>query len=81
MALVVLTFASAALTAALSRLRTWTSRSLTAATIALSMVFVHTPPLARLLHLEPLHLGDWALALIAGVLACLPVMIRFRAQR
>ena len=66
MALAVLTLASAALTAALSRLATRTARAVAAGTVALSLVLVQTPALARLLHLEPLHAGDWALAGAVG---------------
>jgi Ca2+-transporting ATPase len=78
MALAVLTLASAALTAALSGLRTWTSRIVGAGTVALSVALVQTPVLARLLHLEPLHLGDWILAAFAAVLGCTPLVISFR---
>ncbi len=80
MALAVLTLASAALTAALSRLRTWTSRIVAAGTVALSVALVQTPVLARLLHLEPLHLGDWILAVGAAVLGCSPLVIAFRER-
>lgn len=80
MALAVLTLASAALTAVLSGLRTWISRTVAAGTVALSVALVQTPALARLLHLEPLHLGDWTLAAIAAVLGCTPLVIAFRER-
>ncbi|MBI2161843.1 MAG: cation-transporting P-type ATPase [Candidatus Rokubacteria bacterium] len=80
MALAILTLASAALTAALSGLRTWTARAVAGGTIVLSVALVHTPVLARLLHLEPLHLGDWLLAVVAALVACAPLMVSFRER-
>jgi Ca2+-transporting ATPase len=80
MALAVLTLSSAALTGVLSRLRTWTARAVTAATPALSLVLLQTPALARLLHVTPLHLEDWALAITAAGLACLPVAFLSRER-
>lgn len=80
MALAILTFASAALTAVLSRLRTWTSRAVAAGTVALSVALVQTPVVAGLLHLEPLHLEDWILAASAAVFGCAPLAIAFRAR-
>ncbi|MEK7387890.1 MAG: HAD-IC family P-type ATPase, partial [candidate division NC10 bacterium] len=80
MALAVLTLASAALTVVLSGLRTWTSRAVAAGTVALSVALVQTPVLARLLHLEPLHLGDWILAVVAAILGCTPLVISFRER-
>jgi Ca2+-transporting ATPase len=70
-----LTFASAALTAALSRLRTWAARSIAGGTVALSILLVQTPPLARLLHMQPLHWDDWGLVVAASALpALLPLL-------
>jgi hypothetical protein len=60
MALAVLTLSSAAITAALSRLRTTASRVIVAGTIGLSLVLTQVQPLATALHLEPLHADDWA---------------------
>ena len=75
MALGVLTLSSAALTAALSRLRTTASRVIVAGTIALSLVLTQVQSLATALHLEPLHADDWAIAgigsLLVGVLPLL----------
>ena len=73
MALVMLTFASAALSVALSRLTTWTARATAAGTAGLSIVLVQTPALARLLHLGPLHIGEWAAA--AGVAAAVAGLV------
>jgi Ca2+-transporting ATPase len=70
-----LTFASAALTAALSRLRTWVARSISGGTVALSILLIQTPPLARLLHMQPLHSDDWGLVVAASALpALLPLL-------
>ena len=68
MALVTLVIASATLTAALSRLRTPTARTIVAASVASAVLFVQIPLLAELLHVEPLHLDDWAVATAAGVI-------------
>jgi Ca2+-transporting ATPase len=82
MALVTLSLASAALTAALSRLRTWTSRLLVALTVLSAVVLVQTPSLAGLLHLEPLHPVDWVVA-AAGTLAAaaIPLVADRRRRR
>ena len=68
MALAALTLSSAAVTAGLSRLRTAVARMVVSSTTALSVALIQVPALARLLHLTPLHLDDWALA-VAGALA------------
>jgi len=75
MAIAGLTFASAALTAALSQLRTWVARTVTASTVMLSILLVQTPVLSRLLHMQPLHWDDWGRVLAASILpALLPLM-------
>ena len=71
MALVVLTVASAGITANLSRLRTRTAWLMVGGTIALSVLFVQTPLLAAFLHLKPLHGDDWLLAIAGGLIASL----------
>lgn len=75
-ALVVLTCASATLTAVLSRLRTLTAWLMTLGTFGLSALLVQTPYLAQWLNLEPLHWDDWGIA-VAGGGACvlLPMVI------
>jgi Ca2+-transporting ATPase len=80
MALAVLTIASAVLTAALSRLRTWTARVVAAATLTLSLVLIQVPDAARLLHLRPLHVDDWASAATGALLVSLPVFFRTRRE-
>ena len=69
MALVALTCGSAGLTAVLSRLRHLAAWVMSGGTVALSVVLVQMPLLARWLHLAPLHRDDWALAL-GGALLC-----------
>ena len=69
MALAILTFSSAALATVLSGLRTAGSRLIVAATLLSTLVFVETPPLARLLHLTPLHTWDLVAALLGALVA------------
>jgi Ca2+-transporting ATPase len=71
MALIVLSVASATLTAGLSGLRHRTARVMVTVTLGLSGVLVQTPGLATLLNLRPLHLDDWMLAVVGGVLVAL----------
>lgn len=71
MAMVVLTTASAGITASLTRLRGQAARIVVIATMALSFLLVQTPGLAALLHLKPLHADDWMLAIGGGLLASL----------
>jgi Ca2+-transporting ATPase len=69
MAMVALTVASAGITAGLSGLRGRIARILVSATLLLSVLLVQVPSLAALLHLRPLHLEDWILALTGGLVA------------
>jgi Ca2+-transporting ATPase len=66
MALVTLVIASATVTATLSRLRTLAARTIVAASVASVVILVQIPLLAELLHVEPLHLDDWAVATAGG---------------
>ena len=53
-----------------------------AGTVALSIGLVQTPALARLLHLEPLHVADWAAAGgVAAVVAALVLALDGGAHR
>lgn len=72
MSLVVLTLASAAITGFLSRLRTRAAQAMVALTVVSTVVMVQVPALSAVLHLAPLHLDDWALAL-AGALGAVGV--------
>jgi Ca2+-transporting ATPase len=82
MAMAILIFASTALAGLLSRLRTPAARIVTFATAALSVAAIQVTPVAALLHVEPLHADDWAIAIAAGVAAVsllgLPDLIRGR---
>jgi len=80
MALTTLTLASAGLTTVLSGLRTWVARLVVAGTVASSLVLIQTPGLARVLHLQPLHLDDWGLALGGSLVAVLPLALERAAQ-
>lgn len=71
MALVVLTMASAGLTVQLSRVRTPAARIMAVATVTLSLLLVQVPVLSSFLHLKPLHLDDWLLAIGGGALTVL----------
>lgn len=74
MALAALVTASALLTAGLSRLRTRLAWGISVATIALSAALIQIPALAHLLHLQPLHLDDWGIAVAVAAAATLPVV-------
>ncbi len=84
LALGALVGASAAITAALSGLRTATARILVAGSLASLGLLVQAPALAALVHLEPLHLPDWgvvaAASAAAGLLALL-VRLGLRGPR
>ena len=82
MALATLTLASAALAATLSRLRTAASRVVSGATVAVSAVVIQVPALAALVHVTPLHLDDWAIA-VAGAAAAvsLPMALGLAQRR
>jgi Ca2+-transporting ATPase len=69
MAIATLAFASARQTARLSGLRTRTARVIAAATVGSTIILIQTPFLAGLLHLEPLHLVDWSVAIAGSLLA------------
>jgi Ca2+-transporting ATPase len=66
MALAVLIVASAAITAGLSGLRTWTGRVVTLGSLASVVAFAQLPALASIAHLEPLHSADWGIAAACG---------------
>ena len=68
MALVALVVASATMTAGLTRLRSRSSVIAVLATIASAVLLVQIAPLARLLHLSPLHLDDWLIAGLGGAI-------------
>lgn len=71
MAMVTLITASATMTAGLSQLRTGAARLVVLATALSAVLLVQVEPLARFLHLDPLHADDWLLAGLAGALPAL----------
>lgn len=79
MAMVVLSCASAAATALLSRLKTRSAWLVTFATVGISAVLVQTPWLAAHLSLQPLHLDDWLIAAIGGLLCVAGPTLLYRA--
>ncbi|MBC7143515.1 MAG: HAD-IC family P-type ATPase, partial [Rhodobacteraceae bacterium] len=68
MALAILISASAAITAALSRLRTPGARIAAGLTLGSAFLAIQVPAAAAILHLSPLHPGDWLAALSGGAL-------------
>jgi Ca2+-transporting ATPase len=80
MALATFTAASAAITAALSRLLTRAAWIMCLGTLIVSFVLIQTPRLDALLHLSPLHWDDWMLAILAGLFAA-SVPLGFEAWR
>ncbi len=72
-ALATLVLASGVLTAVLSRLRTRGARLVSLATASSAVALVQVPALARLLHLQPLHAGDWLLAGAGALFAAVPI--------
>ena len=69
MALVALVVASATITAGLSRLRSTSAIVAVTAAIGSALALVQVRPVAELLHLSPLHLDDWLVAGLGGLLA------------
>jgi len=85
MALVALIVASATVTAGLTELRTSTAVIAIVVTIGSALLLVQVGPVAALLHLRALHIDDWLVAAIGGMLAgasslLLPLMRRRRRQ-
>jgi Ca2+-transporting ATPase len=82
MALVALTTFGAALTGMLSRLHSRAARILCVTSLVLVVVLVQIPSLAAWVHLKPLHLDDWAIAVAGGTLAAtVPHLLTRRSYR
>lgn len=73
MALAMLTFSSAGLTAVLSGLRTSAARVMAGATVVASVVLIQLEPVAYFLHLSPLHASDWGLVVAGAAVVMLSV--------
>ncbi|MBK7492767.1 MAG: cation-transporting P-type ATPase [Nitrosomonas sp.] len=69
MALVTLIAASVGITAVLSRMHSRAAWYIVSLTIGLSCLLVQIPALAGFLHLAPLHVDDWLLAVASGMIA------------
>lgn len=74
MALAVLIFAGAGLTAALSRFRGIAASVVMAGALLSALTFIQVPTLSTLLALRPLHVDDWLIAGLSGVFVALPVI-------
>jgi Ca2+-transporting ATPase len=74
MAMALMSAASAALAASLSRLATRTAWIVTLATLGFGALLLQVPVLAACLHVSPLHADDGLAALAAGALASLPLL-------
>lgn len=68
MAMAVLVSASAAITAALSGLRSGNAWIAVAATIGSAFAAIQLQPVSSLLHLNPLHAVDWLVAVAGGLI-------------
>ena len=80
MALLVLMAASAGITASLSRLRSMAARVVVSVTLATSWLLIQVPWIATRLHLHPLHLDDWLIAIGGGLIAGIPPLLLARAR-
>src|SRR5690606_23553360 len=69
MALATLIIAGATMTAILSGLRSGAARIITGVSVASLALLVQVPQLAAKVHLRPLSLTEWTLAIAAGVLS------------
>jgi len=74
MAMIVLTAASAGITAVLSELRTRAAQIVVVVSFVAAIALVQIPALASLLHLRSLHADDWLLAIGGGAVALLPLL-------
>jgi len=80
-ALVMIVVASATLTAVLSGLRTPVAWIVAAASAVSAVLLVQVPLLAALLHLAPLHVDDWAVAIGGGALPAAMAALLGRGSR
>ena len=69
MAIASLILASVAVTAVLSRLRTPTARLVCLCTVVTTVLLIQVPMAGHWLHLQPLHLDDWALVVLFALIA------------
>lgn len=81
MAMVALTVASGSVTAVLSGLRTRAAQVVVVVSLVAAALLVQIPALAALLHLRPLHVDDWLLAIGGGVVAVVPAAVLAHVRR
>ncbi|MEJ2451400.1 MAG: cation-transporting P-type ATPase [Gammaproteobacteria bacterium] len=76
MALAVLCLGSMFITAGLTCLRTLMSRVICAIVGLSTLLLIQTPAVARLLHLQPLHMNDWLIAVTgSGLIAVASLLL------
>ena len=74
MALATLIMSSSAITLVLSGLHGWPARLVPLGAMLSALIFIQIPVIAGALHLQPLHLDDWALAIGFALMAVLPLV-------
>ncbi|MGZ9075166.1 MAG: cation transporting ATPase C-terminal domain-containing protein, partial [Burkholderiaceae bacterium] len=80
-ALAALIVASGTLTAGLNGVRSRSTLVALALTLGSALALVQIEPIARLLHLSPLHLDDWIIAAAGGLIAGAGAALIPRRQR
>ncbi|MGW8247630.1 MAG: cation-translocating P-type ATPase [Acidiferrobacterales bacterium] len=79
MALAIMTLGGAGVTAVLSRLDSSIARAIVGLTVLMSVLLIQYPITATALHLQPLHINDWLLALLgSGVIVAITSLARIR---
>lgn len=73
MALAVLIFAGVSITAVLSQFRSLTASIVMGGAALSAFIFIQEPRLSALTQVRPLHLEDWLIAGLGGVLVSLPI--------
>lgn len=81
MAMVVLVTASASTTVVLGRLQTRAAWVVVVSALAITVALVQVPWLAAQLHLRPLHVDDWLLAIAGGAVVPLALGLERRRPR
>ncbi|HXK23501.1 MAG TPA: HAD-IC family P-type ATPase, partial [Myxococcota bacterium] len=82
LALATLVLASGAITIVSSCLRSGAARTIPVLGTLFSVALLQAPALARRVHVEPLHAGDWGLCLLGvALVVALPLELRIRASR
>lgn len=74
MALAALIVANVGVTTVLSRLRSGTARLVASLAVVSAFILIQVPEMSVLLNLHPLHWDDGLIAVIGGLLVCLPLI-------